>query len=87
MTQMLKQVAGTGESQVLQELEYMCVTLDTSDLSLLQFKPEEQVSKTVTKRSRRAMARYFGWAIDNNDQDDEDDRRTKALQGATVCDP
>ena len=85
MTQMLKQVVGTGESQVLEELDYMCVTLDTSDLSLLQFKPKDDVRKTVTKRSRRAIARYFGWPIDNDDQDDPDDKRTQTLQSATVC--
>jgi len=86
MTQMLKQLAGTGESQVLQELEYMCATLDTSDLSLLQFKPDPKVSALVTKRSRRAISRYFGWPIDISDQDDEDDRKTKSLQSASVCD-
>jgi predicted acylesterase/phospholipase RssA len=85
MTQMLKQVLGTGESQVLRELEYMCVTLDTSDLSLLQFKPEREVSETVTKRSRRAISRYFDWPIDKDDEDDEDDRKTKALSSASVC--
>jgi len=86
MTQMLKQVGGTGQTQVLQELDYMCVTLDTSDLSLLQFKPDPKVSKRVTKRSRRAMSRYFGWPIDIADQDDDDDRKTKSLQTVSVCD-
>jgi NTE family protein len=86
MTQMLKQVAGTGESQVLEELEYMCVTLDTSDLSLLEFKPDPDVSKRVTKRSRRAISRYFGWPIDTDDNDDADDKKGDALRKASVCD-
>jgi hypothetical protein len=85
MTQMLKQVIGTGESQVLRELDYMCVTLDTSDLSLLQFKPEDKVQETVTKRSRRVISKYFGWNIDIADKDDADDQKAISLQAKTVC--
>ena len=86
MMQMLKQILGTGESQVLQELEYMCVTLDTSDLSLLQFKPPDEVNEIVTKRSRRVIANYFGWPIDIKDQDDADDRKSELLRNASICD-
>jgi len=88
MTQMLKGgMTGTGESQVLGELEYMCVTLDTRDLSLLKFKPDDATNKKVTKRSRRAISRYFGWAIDIADQDPDDDKETEKLQNQSVCDP
>jgi len=68
------------------EIPTMCVTLDTRDLSLLQFKPDQDTSKRVTKRSRRAISLYFGWPIDLKDQDDEDDRKTKSLQSVSVCD-
>lgn len=86
MSSMLQGIAGSGETQVLQELQYMCVTLDTRDLSLLKFKPEDDVSAKVLKRSKRQISRYFDWQIEQADLDPKDDRETEKMLNTSVCD-
>jgi predicted acylesterase/phospholipase RssA len=87
MTSMLKGILGSGETQVLRELEYMSIVLDTRDLSLLKFKPDDAVSERLLKRSRRQISRYFHWQIDKADEDPDDDKQTAAALGQPVCDP
>lgn len=74
---MLKGILGTGETQVLSQLEWMSVVLDTRDLSLLKFKPDDAVSERILKRSRRQISEYFGWQIDQADQGRSDDREQR----------
>jgi hypothetical protein len=87
MTSMLTGIKGNGESQVLRELDWMSVVLDTEDLSLLNFKPDDDTSKRLLKRSRRRISQYFGWQIGEADKDPQDDKRRASALGKSVCDP
>jgi predicted acylesterase/phospholipase RssA len=79
-------IIGSGESQVIQDLQWASVVLDTRDLSLLDFSPDPAVAEKVRKRSRRAVSRYFGWSIKSEDFDAADDQETNKLLAQTACD-
>jgi predicted acylesterase/phospholipase RssA len=79
-------ILGAGESQVLSELQWLSVMLDTRGLDLLNFQPDPAAAETVRKRSRRAISRYFGWNIQAADLDAADDQETNKLLSKTACD-
>lgn len=83
---MLSGVMGSGESQVSPEFERLTITLDTRDLSLLKFQPDDATKKKVTKRSRRIVSEYFGWLVDKADRDPDDEKKTKELLAKSACD-
>lgn len=82
---LLSNIIGAGETQLLKELEPISVMLDTRGLSLLKFKPDDNIAKTVRKRSRRAISEYFGWEIAEQDMDEADDKETKQLKNMDIC--
>jgi predicted acylesterase/phospholipase RssA len=94
--QMLKHgVLGSGESQVLDKYTAQCILLDTRGLDLLTFSPPQNqaVRDRITKRSRRAVCRYFGWNLEVVETvhkvdivDEEDDAATEeARRAASAC--
>jgi predicted acylesterase/phospholipase RssA len=83
----LKSLAIAGETQILPDLDQFIQILDTRGLSTFQFKPPDRARVTVTKRSRRAMYRYFGKEPPEKDRDDMDDRETEELRSKSVCAP
>jgi predicted acylesterase/phospholipase RssA len=86
---MLQGAISTGESHVLNEFKYLSIVLDTRDLSLLKFQPDDQTKSKVTKRSRRAVCEYFNWPIDKADLKDkadlDDEAETKRLRAISAC--
>jgi predicted acylesterase/phospholipase RssA len=81
----LKSFAVAGETQILPDLDPFIQILDTRGLSTLQFSPPKGVREKVTKRSRRAMYRYFGKEPLDEDEDEEDDRESEALRSESLC--
>jgi predicted acylesterase/phospholipase RssA len=82
---LLKCLIVPGETQVIADLDPFIQILDTDGLSTLQFSPDEDVRKKVTKRSRRAMRVYFDELIHDDERDDEDDFRSDNMRTQSVC--
>lgn len=82
---LLKTFAVAGETQILPDLDPYIQILDTRDLHTLQFSPPGPVRDKVSKRSRRAMYRYFGESPPKEDADEQDDKATEELRSKSLC--
>lgn len=78
---MLNNAVSTGESQVLSEFSDYIIALDTRDLDLLKFQPDDKTKTIVTKHSRRIVREFFKWPKDNKDSDPADEAMQKKIRG------
>lgn len=74
-----------GETRILPDLDPFILILDTTRLSLLQFSPPERDRVIVTKRSRRAMLRYFGEEPPMDSEEEQDELQSQELRSMTLC--
>jgi NTE family protein len=75
----------SGEANILPDTEPFSVLLDTTGLSLLQFNPKPADKSVVTKRSRRAMLKYFGEEPEMDAQETADEEASQALRAESLC--